>query len=81
MMPHSIVDDMRFKVCMAANAANMLTCIQVSVVGCGVGGSSSMSSPSLGLLGLPLGLGGRGCMSLGTITKSLPSTRIAPAGQ
>ncbi len=43
------------------------TCIQVSVSGCGVGGSSSMSSASDPLpLGTRTSLGGSGWISLGT---------------
>lgn len=38
-----------------------------------------MGSPYAGLLGVPGMLGGRGCINLGTITRSRPSTKIAPA--
>ena len=45
----------------------------------GVGGSSSMSRPVPGA-GLPRGVfGGSGWISLGTMTLSLPSTKMAPA--
>ena len=59
--------------------SSLMAAIQVSFMGCGVGGSSSASS----LLSLALmaaeELGGRGWISLGTMTKSRPSTRMAPA--
>ena len=58
--------------------SSLIAAIQVSFMGCGVGGSSSTSSPLSVALGVPFELGGKGCISLGTMTRSLPSTRIAP---
>lgn len=59
--------------------SSLMAAIQVSVMGCGVGGSSSTSSAESPVFGVPFEFGGRGCINLGTITKSLPSTRMAPA--
>ena len=65
----------------SAPGSQQSTCIHVSVVGWGVGGSWS-SSRSFSNLRAPDDrgvLGGSGWMSLGTITRSRPSTRMAPA--
>ena len=59
--------------------SSLMAAIQVSFMGCGVGGSSSASSPLSAALMAAEELGGRGWISLGTMTRSRPSTRIAPA--
>jgi hypothetical protein len=59
--------------------SSLMAAIQVSVMGCGVGGSSSTSSAESQVFGVPFRFGGRGWISLGTITRSLPSTKMAPA--
>jgi hypothetical protein len=61
--------------------SSLIAAIHVSgTPGWGVGGSSSISSPAAPKLPGVRGVeGGSGWMSLGTITRSRPSTRIAPA--
>ena len=59
--------------------SSLMAAIQVSFMGCGVGGSSSASSPLSRALMAAEELGGRGWISLGTMTRSRPSTRMAPA--